>query len=319
MEEKRDRLPLKSLDEAENELRYNMPPWAEADLKQKCLLASIKFVIYLPVVLVMTITSTLYILYLHCYIKALIPSNLKSFDDIWQFDPIRGLIFLFLMTIFVSNFIFSYIQTVITDPGSVPKTEDWELGLENQKNTEKTLQRKKDGSERVCKKCEVRKPDRCHHCKQCDRCVLKMDHHCAWVVNCIGYKNYKYFFLAVFYSALALILFICTFWEVVVKVLVTEEESKGYVLFIVSCFMLANFFAILLCGFLGFQLWLVWNGGTALEYCERDKGAKGKRLYSGTVMENFKEAFGNNWKLWLVPFGFYKAEDSGLYFVPRLS
>jgi hypothetical protein len=32
------------------------------------------------------------------------------------------------------------------------------------------------------------------HCKTCDRCVLKFDHHCNWLNNCIGEKNYKYFF-----------------------------------------------------------------------------------------------------------------------------
>jgi hypothetical protein len=31
------------------------------------------------------------------------------------------------------------------------------------------------------------------HCGQCNRCTYKFDHHCKWLNNCIGYKNYASF------------------------------------------------------------------------------------------------------------------------------
>lgn len=54
----------------------------------------------------------------------------------------------------------------------------------------------------TCDKCEgvPWKPMRSHHCTVCDKCVLQMDHHCPWIVNCVGVRNKQAYFLFIFYG-----------------------------------------------------------------------------------------------------------------------
>lgn len=49
-----------------------------------------------------------------------------------------------------------------------------------------------------CPRCEGRsrfpsKPFRAHHCSKCASCVIRMDHHCAFIQNCVGIRNHKTF------------------------------------------------------------------------------------------------------------------------------
>lgn len=49
----------------------------------------------------------------------------------------------------------------------------------------------------ICRTCQLLKPARSKHCRVCNVCVAKHDHHCIWVMNCLGKGNYLYFLLMV--------------------------------------------------------------------------------------------------------------------------
>uniref|UniRef100_A0A8C2ASY1 Palmitoyltransferase n=1 Tax=Cyprinus carpio TaxID=7962 RepID=A0A8C2ASY1_CYPCA len=48
-------------------------------------------------------------------------------------------------------------------------------------------------------------PARTHHCSICSRCILKMDHHCPWLNNCVGHFNHRYFFSFCLFMTMACI------------------------------------------------------------------------------------------------------------------
>lgn len=85
---------------------------------------------------------------------------------------------------------FSYYLAIETPPGSPPP--NYELPKSEFKQPQ-TIWRK------YCIKCDHYKPDRAHHCKKCGKCVLRMDHHCPWTNNCIGYFNLPHFMRFLFW------------------------------------------------------------------------------------------------------------------------
>ena len=41
----------------------------------------------------------------------------------------------------------------------------------------------------ACSTCKTLKCGRSKHCGMCDWCVVRFDHHCIWVNNCVGLNN----------------------------------------------------------------------------------------------------------------------------------
>jgi len=222
--------------------------------------------------------------------------------------------------------IWSFAMSITVDPGRVP---EWYARLEMERqgmhvpaklmmSDDKeyqqlavdvqggSIEKKTDGTGRWCRKCVKVKPDRCHHCRICQRCVLKMDHHCPWINNCVGYYNYKFFYLFITYALLILFWVSATsfinFIRSVASPDVLEPGSDSFM--IVFCWLYCTLFGVALGGFCTFHTYLLLQNFTTIELVEK-KGSRGGKAYvhpwDRKPRANIEECLGKDPFLWMIP------------------
>eukprot|EP01071_Lankesteria_metandrocarpae_P008804 Lankesteria_metandrocarpae@DN5056_c0_g3_i2.p2 len=144
----------------------------------------------------------------------------------------------------------------------------------------------------ICRKCNTYKPPRCHHCSVCSRCVLKMDHHCPWINQCVGFRNYPFFLLFLLWLFIGCVFVGICFFPLFRAVAFRHEDIKRYSLTMTDeqlilfswAISVAIAGALFLLG--GFHCYLVLTNQTTLEVQNT------KKVYDIGVRENFKQVFG---------------------------
>jgi len=255
----------------------------------------------------------------------------------------------------------TFARSALTEPGYIPKTEYWQFNsfnipawkeerlmsiiadtsytgeklkletafLKSLPVVERKLKDKKNekGTDKLrkCDECNQYKPDRTHHCKHCKRCILRMDHHCPWIANCVGFNNYKHFVLFLFYgwtTALFVVIFSFTrLLRAFRPITDTATFLKADVPVIVAFFVALGLF-VALCWFFLVHIDYVVNCLTTIE--EREKRGSDAhhvrhkwevshiKFDQGSGYANFLHVFGSPW-MWLLPIQSDLAGTCGTY------
>ncbi|CAK0860889.1 unnamed protein product [Prorocentrum cordatum] len=112
--------------------------------------------------------------------------------------------FLILFNVVWGLAMWSYLRAHSADPGSMPRR--WLQFVDSVGQGLPIAPARPEwqpGKATFCKKCDLTRPERAHHCVICQACILRMDHHCPWINNCVGFNNHKHFLLLGTYACLA--------------------------------------------------------------------------------------------------------------------
>ena len=103
-----------------------------------------------------------------------------------------------------------------------------------------------------CYTCLLFKPPRATHCQLCNNCILRFDHHCNWIGQCIGQNNYNSFYILIFslfFTTLFYIIYSLYYIIYQIKKFKNKEKYNNLILWGLSAIALYNI--ILLFSFVG--------------------------------------------------------------------
>ncbi|RWR79727.1 zinc finger protein [Cinnamomum micranthum f. kanehirae] len=146
---------------------------------------------------------------------------------------------------------------------------------------------------KYCDTCSLYRPPRASHCSVCNNCVKRFDHHCPWVGQCIGLRNYRFFFLFLS-SSTFLCIYVFTFS--LLNILMHKKDSKSWkdtmseevlsLILVIYCFVAFWFVG----GLTVFHLYLICTNQTTYENF-RNRYDKKENPHNRGILMNFKEVF----------------------------
>mmetsp|Transcript_11612 Transcript_11612/g.34882 ORF Transcript_11612/g.34882 Transcript_11612/m.34882 type:complete len:290 (-) Transcript_11612:466-1335(-) len=199
--------------------------------------------------------------------------------------------------VLLGNVVFSYAFTVRTPPGCSADLPPHILAAEAEQA-------------RHCARCDLPKPSGAHHCHICDKCILQMDHHCPWMDTCVGWANYRYFLLTLFWLTVGATYAAAMTWSRIGSAIFAASKGGAFLdeaLLLMFVAVLATAMAVAIGVLLSFNLYLISTCQTTIDFHGSLAGRPAPHRGSGprTARQNFQEVFdvkGRLWWLsWLVP------------------